>query len=96
MFGSGGHDHQQQASCSSSDGSSNNGNVLYDQNMGGLQSYSYKGVDGNPQKAEGYYGETSLDYSLEEIMQLISTTNHCNNFNFFVDEVKAEEKVMYY
>ncbi|KAI9153991.1 hypothetical protein LWI28_019423 [Acer negundo] len=42
---------------------------------------------------------TPLDYGLEEIKQLISSTtsttsNNCNNFLF--DENKTEEKVMYY
>jgi hypothetical protein len=110
IFGSGGgHDHlhhqqqqqQQQASCSSSDGSSNNSTTTfaYDQSLqGGLQNYnsSYKGVDGNSEKVNGFYGDSSLDCSLEEIKQLIST-NHCsNNLNFFVDAIKTEEKVMYY
>ncbi|KAK3199269.1 hypothetical protein Dsin_022684 [Dipteronia sinensis] len=43
--------------------------------------------------------QTPLDYGLEEIKQLISSTtsttsNNCNNFLF--DENKTEEKVMYY
>ncbi|KAK6147073.1 hypothetical protein DH2020_017985 [Rehmannia glutinosa] len=33
-----------------------------------------------------------LDYSIEEIKQLISTNNICNNMDFFhVDEIKKEE-----
>ncbi|GFP90774.1 transcription factor rax3 [Phtheirospermum japonicum] len=35
--------------------------------------------------------EDPLDYSIEEIKQLISTNNMCNNLNFFVDEtIKTE------
>ncbi|CAL5419875.1 unnamed protein product [Camellia sinensis] len=47
-------------------------------------------------------GETPLiDYysSLEEIKQLITTNNICsnnNNLNFFADENKTDEKVLYY
>ncbi|XP_057512303.1 transcription factor RAX2-like [Actinidia eriantha] len=45
----------------------------------------------------GLYGETLIDYSgIGEIKQLISTSNVCNNVNLFVDENKADEKVMYY
>ncbi|CAK9160786.1 unnamed protein product [Ilex paraguariensis] len=75
----------------------------------GLQGYIYNGVEENPkllsncggvngyvvEKASGLYGETPLDYSLEEINQLISS-NISNNLNFFVDGNKAEEKIMYY
>ncbi|XP_047336853.1 transcription factor RAX2-like [Impatiens glandulifera] len=44
-----------------------------------------------------YGNENSqMDYSsLEEIKQLISTNSCNNNMNFFVDEIKAEEKFMY-
>lgn len=94
-----------QASCSSnSDGSCHYeyGNVgVYDHNnMGNLQSDSYKEFGGNYEKEKGYYGDSSLDCSLEEIKQLISTdlcsSNIDNNLNFFVDETKEVEKVMYY
>ncbi|CAK9176099.1 unnamed protein product [Ilex paraguariensis] len=75
----------------------------------GLQSSLYSGIDQNQkflsnvvgvngftdEKPNGVYGETPLDYSLEEIKQLIST-NICNNLNFFVDENKEEEKFLYY
>ncbi|KAJ4704964.1 MYB transcription factor [Melia azedarach] len=50
------------------------------------------------EKPSGYFGETPLDYgSLEEIKQLISSTStgSCNNINLF-DDIKTEEKVMYY
>ncbi|KAI3809346.1 hypothetical protein L1987_25318 [Smallanthus sonchifolius] len=48
----------------------------------------------------GGYVDSSLDSSLEEIKQLIST-NLCtstvdNNLNFFVDDTKEVENVMYY
>lgn len=96
-----------QASCSSnSDGSCHYeyGSTVgvYDHNnMGGnLQSDSYKEFGGNYEKEKGYYGDSSLDCSLEEIKQLISTnlcsSNIDNNLNFFVDETKEVEKVMYY
>ncbi|KVI09503.1 Homeodomain-like protein [Cynara cardunculus var. scolymus] len=94
-----------QASCSSnSDGSCHYeyGTVgVYDHNnMGNLQSDSYKEFGGNYEKEKGYYGDSSLDCSLEEIKQLISTnlcsSNIDNNLNFFVDETKEVEKVMYY
>nr|GFA25779.1 transcription factor RAX2-like [Tanacetum cinerariifolium] len=78
-----------QASCSSnSDGS---GQYVYD---------TYKEFCGSYEKEKGYYEDASLDSSLEEIKQLISTnlcsSNIDNNLNFFVDETKEVEKVMYY
>ncbi|PWA93922.1 homeodomain-like protein [Artemisia annua] len=78
-----------QASCSSnSDGS---GHYVYD---------TYKEFVGGYEKEKGYYEDASLDSSLEEIKQLISTnlcsSNIDNNLNFFVDETKEVEKVMYY
>ena len=45
------------------------------------------------QKPNGMWGETPLDFGLEEFKQLIST-NLCNNFS--LDENKAEERVVYY
>ncbi|KAA8518714.1 hypothetical protein F0562_016512 [Nyssa sinensis] len=76
----------------------------------GLQSFYFNGVDESQkfmlsnvdnlneyaEKPNGIlYGEAPLiDYGLEEIKQLIST-HSCNNFNFFVDEIKTEEKVLY-
>ncbi|KAK1409771.1 hypothetical protein QVD17_36300 [Tagetes erecta] len=66
---------------------------------------SYKGlisVNNLDDKEKGYYGDASMDSSLEEIKQLIST-NLCSSnindnmsLNFFVDEAKEVEKVMYY
>ncbi|XP_039015980.1 transcription factor RAX2-like isoform X2 [Hibiscus syriacus] len=57
------------------------------------------GADGRPdhQKSpNGLWGETEtpLDYGIEEIKQLISTTSSSNNYIFY--ENKADEKVMYY
>ncbi|KAL2229383.1 UNVERIFIED_CONTAM: Transcription factor RAX2 [Sesamum indicum] len=38
------------------------------------------------------FGGNPLDYSIEEIKQLISTNNMCsNNLNFFMDEIQTEE-----
>ncbi|XP_022743702.1 transcription factor RAX2-like [Durio zibethinus] len=52
------------------------------------------GADGWSEKSSnGLFGETPLDYGLEEIKQLISTSS-CNSFIFY--ESKAGEKVMYY
>ncbi|XWS66835.1 hypothetical protein CRYUN_Cryun05aG0235100 [Craigia yunnanensis] len=52
------------------------------------------GDDGWSEKSSnGLWGETPLDYGLEEIKQLISTSS-CNSFIY--DENKAEDKVMYY
>ena len=48
---------------------------------------------------DGFYGEISpLEYSIEEINQLISTSNVCHNLDYFVEENKREElgTVMYY
>ena len=55
-------------------------------NGGGANEWSEK-------SSNGLWGETPLDYELEEIKQLISTSS-CNSFIFY--ENKAEEKVMYY
>lgn len=94
-----------EASCSSSDGSSTNQISCSKEVERDLQHYLCNGVDEN-QKIMfttdaniGYtddqkpYGENQLDYSLEEIKQLIST-DLCNNF--FIDENKTGEKVAYY
>ena len=51
-------------------------------------------VSGWTQKQSGLWGENPLDYGLEEIKHLISTTSTCNNFLF--DDKKTEERVMYY
>ncbi|KAK9061411.1 hypothetical protein SSX86_018592 [Deinandra increscens subsp. villosa] len=75
---------------------------MYDHNnMRNMRSDSYNKEFGvNFDKEKGYYGDSSLDSSLEEIKQLIST-NFCsskidNNLNFFADETKEVKKVMYY
>ncbi|CAH1438276.1 unnamed protein product [Lactuca virosa] len=88
-----------QASCSSnSDGSCHyeyRSTVgVYDNHRNNL-SDSYKEFGGHYDKEKGYYEDSSLDSSLEEIKQLISTSNIDNNLNFFVDETKVE-KSMYY
>lgn len=70
------------SSCSSSDGSCNNNN----------NQVIITNVD-------GFYGDISpLEYSIEEINQLISTSNICHNLDYFVEENKREEQgtVMYY
>lgn len=73
----------------------------------GLQSYFYNGIEesqklmisngggvnGWTEKQNGSWGENPLDYGLEEIKQLISSSS-CNNFLF--DENKTEERVMHY
>ncbi|CAI9097965.1 OLC1v1034492C1 [Oldenlandia corymbosa var. corymbosa] len=107
-----------EASCSSSDNSSNN-QIGYGKEAGtgngygvDFPSYFYHGVDNDIDQNQriipgncnldhhqikpevGCYGEKPvLDYGLEEINQLISTNNLCNNF--FVDEIKSEEKLAY-
>ncbi|XP_071734723.1 uncharacterized protein [Rutidosis leptorrhynchoides] len=101
MFGG-----DQVASCSSNsdgschyneNGSSSTTHVYDHHNMRNLQSDSYKELGVNYEREKGYYWDSSLDSSLEEIKQLIST-NHCssNIDNFFVDETKDAEKLMYY
>lgn len=121
MFGS-------EASCSSSDGSSNNlinhgngereyeyGGNYGEVQMGGLQqSFLYNGnIDGNQrfmisngdgdgdvngnwiQKQNGMWSDPPLDFGLEEIKQLISTSN-CNNFLFDENKTDQEKQMMYY
>ncbi|KAL4605526.1 hypothetical protein ACB092_09G036200 [Castanea dentata] len=119
MFGS-------EASCSSSDGSSNNlinhgngereyeyGGNYGEVQMGGLQqSFLYNGnIDGNQrfmisngdgdvngnwiQKQNGMWNDHPLDYGLEEIKQLISTSN-CNNFLFDENKTDQEKQMMFY
>ncbi|KAM7526160.1 hypothetical protein LguiA_016062 [Lonicera macranthoides] len=71
------------SSCSSSDGSCNNNNN---------NQVIITNID-------GFFGEISpLEYSIEEINQLISTSNVCHNLDYFVEENKREElgEVMYY
>ncbi|XVE59033.1 hypothetical protein DITRI_Ditri05aG0012400 [Diplodiscus trichospermus] len=48
------------------------------------------------EKPSGYYGECPLDYDLEDVKRLISSSStNCSN-NFTIDESKTQEKVMYY
>ena len=52
-------------------------------------------VSGWTGKQNGLLWEQNpLDYGLEEIKQLISTNNSCNNFLF--DDKKTQERVTYY
>jgi len=51
-------------------------------------------VSGWTDKQNGLWEQNPLDYGLEEIKQLISTNNSCNNFLF--DDKKTEERVTYY
>ncbi|XP_004304464.1 PREDICTED: transcription factor RAX2 [Fragaria vesca subsp. vesca] len=93
-----------EASCSSSDGSY--GTTGYGEVQLGPQNYFYNnGAEANNQKimvSESGLGldhdQARLDYGLEEIKQLISssttTSGGCNSFLF--DENKTEEKVMMY
>ncbi|XP_050381705.1 transcription factor RAX2 [Argentina anserina] len=91
-----------EASCSSSDGSY--GTTGYGEVQLGLQNYYYNnGTEANNQKimvSENGLGldhDAPLEYGLEEIKQLISsstTSGGCNNFLF--DENKTEEKVIRY
>ncbi|EXB89006.1 Transcription factor RAX2 [Morus notabilis] len=111
MFGAGGgsgggHD---QASCSSSDGSCNNNQIGHGRS-GTCNNY-HNGVvisqedqkaiisDGNFVNGWGISNQGSfLEYGLEEIKQLISSTSTTcsNNNNFLFDENKTEERVLYY
>ena len=74
-----------------------NSTLLMFENGGGN---SYKGVD--HENARGEYGDSTMEFSLEEFKKLISTnlcsnnTNNNNLNNVFVDEIKAEENIMYY
>ncbi|PIN11523.1 hypothetical protein CDL12_15869 [Handroanthus impetiginosus] len=97
-------------SCSSSDGSQITKEMEPDYRLfhGDYQStYFTNGVNENNQKflLSGYSSSSSeaavangclsgnpLDYSIEEIKQLMS----CNNLNFFVDEIKTEDKLLDY
>ncbi|KAM7464196.1 hypothetical protein LguiA_032317 [Lonicera macranthoides] len=83
---------------SSSDQSSSNSSNQYGHHV------YYNGVDeekkitdDDQKPINGFYGETQLDYSpLEEIKELISPNYACNDLNFFVEENKRVEQVMYY
>lgn len=80
----------------------------YDYGQMGMQNCFYNRVEGNqkfmistgceqkPIISGCSWGEAPLDYGLEEIKQLISSTNISNCNNFLFDENKTEEKIMYY
>ncbi|MFS7957307.1 putative transcription factor MYB-HB-like family [Helianthus anomalus] len=90
---------QASTSSTNSDGSFHVG--VYDYNkMANLRDDYNKEFGKNYEKIKGCYGDSSLDCSLEEFKQLISTnlcsSNIDNNLNFFVDDIKEVEKVMYY
>ncbi|KAB1223531.1 Transcription factor RAX3 [Morella rubra] len=116
-----------EASCSSSDGSSNNhishskerdyeygGGAgapaeTYGEVQMGLHNCFYNGVDGSQrfstsngsdhgngliERQNAMWGGSTLDYGLEEIKQLISSTGDGSSFLF--DEHKTEERLSYY
>ncbi|GLT25722.1 hypothetical protein SLA2020_008320 [Shorea laevis] len=94
-----------ETSCSSSDGSCNtntNNQISHGKEIDqyGIHSYFYNGVQEDQKflvsSSNGLWGDQApLDYGLEDIKQLISsTTSSCNSFLF--DEVKIEETVLYY
>lgn len=87
-----------QASCCSSNAKEDGEQMGYDQSNYNF----YSGVEESQQKMMGSnaWGENLLDYGLEEIKQLISSTSSCNisninNHNFLFDEIKAGEGVLY-
>ncbi|THG05158.1 transcription factor RAX2-like [Camellia sinensis] len=77
-------------------GNNNNPNNGGDQN---LISSTCTWIDEKP-NVNGYFGNTPLEYDLEEVKKLISTDNECNNNNnnsfFFNDENKTQERTMDY
>ncbi|CAJ1979252.1 unnamed protein product [Sphenostylis stenocarpa] len=97
MFGS-------EGSCSSSDGSCTQGREMkqeefgyhsYNHNL--LLSYNNNNInDAVKSCGGGCFSQTlaPLDYDLEDIKQLISSSS--SSFNINVDENKTEEKAMYY
>ncbi|KAG4928326.1 hypothetical protein JHK85_054812 [Glycine max] len=73
--------------------------VLEDNNTQKLMMFSNAGgsgsVSGWTDKQNGLLWEQNpLDYGLDEIKQLISTNNSCNNFLF--DDKKTQERVTYF
>lgn len=96
-----------EASCSSSDGSSNGENLnlqkLYNN---GFDEGDQKFLNSNPagfgaadiEKTEnGHFCENPLDYSIEQIKQLISSNSICSdNLNLSLEGIKTEEHVLYY
>ncbi|XP_073060179.1 uncharacterized protein [Primulina eburnea] len=97
-----------EASCSSSDGSSNGENLNLQKYLynNGFDEGDHKFLISNPagfgadlEKTEnGHFSENPLDYSIEEIKQLISSNSTiCSaNLNLFLDGIKTEEQVLYY
>ncbi|KAK4396396.1 Transcription factor [Sesamum angolense] len=98
-----------EASCSSSDGSCNTTTQIThgyptpaaadDHGRFLITSNNTSAADGRA--GNGCFSENPLDYSIEDIKQLISTNSICNmNMNLFMDtaEIKTEEKelIMYY
>ncbi|KAI7742819.1 hypothetical protein M8C21_005659, partial [Ambrosia artemisiifolia] len=89
----------QASSSSNSEGSCHYEYGVYDHNN--IRSNPFKQCSGMRYDTKDIgYGDSSLDSSLEEIKQLISTdlcnSNIDSNLNFFVGESKEVEKVMYY
>lgn len=56
------------------------------------------GQNVNPwaEKANACFGEIPIDYGLEDVKQLISSTNAGSNSLLNIDESKTQEKVMYF
>lgn len=107
MFGSEG------STCSSSDGSCTQisyGREVKQEEMG-FQSYISNGLEenqkfmlnygsnsiGGQNVANGYFGEIPLDYGIEDVKQLISSSTNCSNSLLNnIDENKTQEKVTYF
>lgn len=97
-----------EASCSSSDSTNQIGENLGFQSYlsnGGVDDESQKflinGTGRNGYDEKGGNGncfghENPIEYSMEEIKQLISTNHISTNLNFIVDEIKAEQGTLYY
>lgn len=101
--------YQMKDSCSSSDGSCNN-HISHDKDLEyeyggggasateqmGLQNYFYYGVEESQKLLDGGGENPIIDYGLEEIKQLISSSSSCSN-NFLFEENKTSEgRIMYY
>ncbi|KAL2250662.1 transcription factor RAX2 [Sesamum indicum] len=96
-----------EASCSSSDGSCNTTTQITigyptpaaDHGRFLITTNNTCAADGRA--GNGCFSENPLDYSIDDIKQLISTNNICNNINPFMEtahEIKTEDKelIMYY
>lgn len=53
--------------------------------------YEHKGQNGNC-----FGHQNPLDYSMEDIKQLITSNHIATNLNFFVDDIKTEEGTLFY